>query len=233
MSLPQRAKPSPLWLGIFPKRRTERGTTRISRVPCEKAKRGCASRVPLPPGVTACRARGVLVERATPPFSPLVRHRRGKRCRQRCRPFASPFGEVALCRTFCRAFTNGFSTAVRSRPALIRRLAVPNREMRSRNHVLSFQFLAVLQFNPLLSGPGVDLDSFAGQCRLQPGAGFEGLQALTRPPPNGMNHKFAHSSSKNPMPTLSLHIGLVKCIRTKARQNFRACLLRQEGKEKR
>ena len=53
---------------------------------------------------------------------------------------------------------------MRSRPALIRRLAVPNREMQSRNHVLSLQFLAVLQFTPLVSGLGVDLDSFAGQC---------------------------------------------------------------------
>ena len=94
--LSQRAEPSPLWFRTFRERRIGRGTTRISRVPCEKAKRGCASRVPLPPGLAACRARGVLVERATPPFSPLVRHRRGKRCRQRCRPFASPFGEVAL-----------------------------------------------------------------------------------------------------------------------------------------
>ena len=42
----RRAEPSPLWFGTFPKRRIRRGTTRISRVRCEKAKRGCASRVP-------------------------------------------------------------------------------------------------------------------------------------------------------------------------------------------
>ena len=34
----------------------------------ETAKRGCASRVPLPPGAAARRTRGVLVEGATPPF---------------------------------------------------------------------------------------------------------------------------------------------------------------------
>ena len=48
----------------------------------------------------------------------------------------------------------------------------------------------------------------------------------TRPTPNSMNHKLAQSSSKNPMPSIYLHIGLVKCIRMKARQNFRACLFR-------
>ena len=41
----QRAEPSPLWFGTFPKRRMGRGITRISRVPCDKAMRGCASRV--------------------------------------------------------------------------------------------------------------------------------------------------------------------------------------------
>ena len=44
----QRAEPSPVWSGTFPKRRTGRGTTRISRVRCETAMRGFASRVPLP-----------------------------------------------------------------------------------------------------------------------------------------------------------------------------------------
>ncbi len=44
--LSQRAEPSPLWLRILPKRRIRRGTTRISRVRCGKAKRDCASRVP-------------------------------------------------------------------------------------------------------------------------------------------------------------------------------------------
>ena len=38
--------PSPLWLRTSPKRRIRPGTTRISRVRCGKAKRGCASRVP-------------------------------------------------------------------------------------------------------------------------------------------------------------------------------------------
>ena len=38
--------PSPLWWGSSLKRCTRRGTTRISRVRCGKAKRGCASRVP-------------------------------------------------------------------------------------------------------------------------------------------------------------------------------------------
>ena len=45
--LSQRAEPPPLWLATFPKRRIRRGTTRISRVRYGKAKRGCASRVPL------------------------------------------------------------------------------------------------------------------------------------------------------------------------------------------
>ena len=57
------------------------------RVPCEKAMRGFASRVPLPPGATARRTRGVLVEGATPPFSPLVRHRGGVNGP----PFGPPF----------------------------------------------------------------------------------------------------------------------------------------------
>ena len=96
----QRAKPSPLWFGTFPKRRIRRGTTRISRVGCEKAKRGCASRVPLSPGETARRTRGVLVERATPPFSALVRHKGGARVEARVEtraaPFCPPFGGGSL-----------------------------------------------------------------------------------------------------------------------------------------
>ena len=92
----QRAAPSPLWCGTFPKRRTRRGTTRISRVGCGKAKRSCASRVPLPPDATARRTRGVLVVRATPPFWSLVRHGGGQRWRPRWPPFAPPCGEVAL-----------------------------------------------------------------------------------------------------------------------------------------
>ena len=66
--LSQRAEPSPLSFGTSPKRRMGRGITRISHVPCEKAKRGGASRVPPSPGATARRTRGVLVEGATPLF---------------------------------------------------------------------------------------------------------------------------------------------------------------------
>ena len=65
--LSQRAEPSPVWFRTFRERPIGRGTTRISRVPCDKAKRGCASRVPLPPGVTARRTRGVLVGRLRRP----------------------------------------------------------------------------------------------------------------------------------------------------------------------
>ena len=64
----QRAEPSPLRFGTFPKRRIRRRRTSIFRVRYGKAKRGCASRVPLSPGAPARRARGVLVEGATPPF---------------------------------------------------------------------------------------------------------------------------------------------------------------------
>ena len=64
----QRAGHSPLWLETFTKRRIRRGTTRISRVRCEEAMRGCASRVPPSPDGAARRTRGVLVEGATPLF---------------------------------------------------------------------------------------------------------------------------------------------------------------------
>ena len=47
--LSQRAGHSPLWLETFTKRRIRRGTTRIFVVRCDKAKRGCASRVPPSP----------------------------------------------------------------------------------------------------------------------------------------------------------------------------------------
>ena len=69
--------PSPLWSETFPKRRIRHGTTRICRVRCGRAKRGCASRVPPSHGATARRTGGVLVVRATPPFLALMRHRRG------------------------------------------------------------------------------------------------------------------------------------------------------------
>ena len=76
--LSQRAKPSPLWSNASPKRRTGSGTTRISRVPCDQPKRGCASRVFLPSVAAARRTGGVLVVGATPGFSALVRHERGQ-----------------------------------------------------------------------------------------------------------------------------------------------------------
>ncbi len=44
--LSERAEPSPLWSVAYPKRRTGRGTARISRVRCGKARRDCPSRVP-------------------------------------------------------------------------------------------------------------------------------------------------------------------------------------------
>ena len=84
----QRAEPSPLWLRTSPKPSIRRGTTRISGVRCGKAKRGCASRVPLTPGVTARRTGGVLVVRATPPFLALVRHAGGQRGTGVGTPFA-------------------------------------------------------------------------------------------------------------------------------------------------
>ena len=64
----QRAERFPLWLETFTKRRIRRGRTSIFRVRCEEAMRGCASRVPLPPGAAARRTRGEKVEGATPLF---------------------------------------------------------------------------------------------------------------------------------------------------------------------
>ena len=75
--LSQRAEHSRLWLETFPKHLIRRGTTRIFRVLCDKAKRGCASRVPPSPGAAARRTRGVLVVGATPLFWPLMRHGAG------------------------------------------------------------------------------------------------------------------------------------------------------------
>ena len=66
----------PLWWWLYLESLIGRGPTRISRVRCDQAKRGYASRVPLPPGAAARRTRGVLVVRATR-FLALVRHRRG------------------------------------------------------------------------------------------------------------------------------------------------------------
>ena len=90
--LSQRAEPSPLWLRTLRERPIGRGTKRISCVRCGKAKRGCASRVPLPPGVTARRTGGVLVVRATPTFRPLLRHGGGQRGTGVGTPFAPPAG---------------------------------------------------------------------------------------------------------------------------------------------
>ena len=57
-----------MWLETFPKRRTGRGTTRISRVPCDKAKRGCASRVPLPARRNGVPCEGGAGGESDPPF---------------------------------------------------------------------------------------------------------------------------------------------------------------------
>ena len=92
--LSQRAAPSPLWFGIFPKRGIRRGITSIFRVLCDKAKRGWASHVPLSPGAPTRRTRGVLVEGATPfltaAAAPASVHRR-----TRWRTVNTPLGGVA------------------------------------------------------------------------------------------------------------------------------------------
>ena len=91
----QRAEPSPLWLRTLRERPIGRGTTRISRVRCDKAKRGWASRVPLPPGVTARRTGGVLVVRAPPLFGAGAPRGRAKEDRGRD-TLCPPCREVAL-----------------------------------------------------------------------------------------------------------------------------------------
>ena len=75
--LSQRAEPSPLWLEIFPKRLIRRGTTRISRVLCDKARRGWLR--PFRPRAARRRAasEGEMVVGATPEFWPLMRHGAG------------------------------------------------------------------------------------------------------------------------------------------------------------
>ena len=60
----QTAETSPLWSETSAKRRIRRETTRIFRVHCGKAKRDCASRIPLPSGAAARCTRGVQVEGA-------------------------------------------------------------------------------------------------------------------------------------------------------------------------
>ena len=76
--LSQRAAPSPLWFGIFPKRGIGRGITSIFRVLCDTAKRGCASHVPPSPGAPHERGAG---GGSDPPFfaagaAPASVHRR-------------------------------------------------------------------------------------------------------------------------------------------------------------
>ena len=92
----QRAEPSPLWSRACPKRRIRRGTTRNSRIRCEEAKRGCASRVPLLARRNgAPHGRGAGGE-SDPTFRPLVRHGEGQRGTGVGTPFAPTRGEVAL-----------------------------------------------------------------------------------------------------------------------------------------
>ena len=67
--LSQRAPPRRCGLGFAGKPSWDR----VFRLLCEKAKRGYASRVPLPCGAAARRTGGVLVEGVTPLFLPLVR----------------------------------------------------------------------------------------------------------------------------------------------------------------
>lgn len=54
----QWAEPLPLWRDTSPKRRIRRGTTRISRVRCEKEMGGCASRDPAEGCQTGLDSRG-------------------------------------------------------------------------------------------------------------------------------------------------------------------------------
>ena len=73
--LSQRAQPSLLWWSLYLEIRVGHGLAWIPRLLFDKAERGCAPRVPSAPGASVRRTRGVLVEGATPPFCPLVRHR--------------------------------------------------------------------------------------------------------------------------------------------------------------
>ena len=70
----QRAQPSLLWWSLYLEIRVGHGLAWIPRVLCDKTEQGGAPRVPSSPGASARRTRGVLVEGATPPFCPLVRH---------------------------------------------------------------------------------------------------------------------------------------------------------------
>ena len=73
--LSQRAQPSLLWWSLYLEIRVGHGLAWIPRLLFDKAERGCAPRAPSSPGASVRRTRGVLVEGATPPFLPLVRHR--------------------------------------------------------------------------------------------------------------------------------------------------------------
>ena len=89
----QRAQPAPLWCAAFPKLRMGRGLTRIPR---PSAARLQLARPRFGRTVRRAAPEGVLVEGATPLFSPLVRRGRGQRWTGLWPPFAPPFcGEVA------------------------------------------------------------------------------------------------------------------------------------------
>ncbi len=95
-SFSQRAEPSPLWFGCCPKRRMGRGTTRISRVRCDKAKRGWASRV-----ARVARRNGAPYGRgdggeSDPPFFPAGAPRAREKVSAKVSALCPPFGEVAL-----------------------------------------------------------------------------------------------------------------------------------------
>ena len=90
--LSQRAEPSPVWCGTFPKRRIRHGTTRIPRVGCGKAKRGCASRVP-----PLARRNGAPHERGAGGESdPTLLTAGAARGRTKVAALCPPCGEVAL-----------------------------------------------------------------------------------------------------------------------------------------
>ena len=73
--------PSLLWSGLYLEILIGSRLARIPRILCDKAKRGCASRVPASPSASARRTGGKKVEGATPPIfaagaAPASVHRR-------------------------------------------------------------------------------------------------------------------------------------------------------------
>ncbi len=83
-------------VGDFPKRCTRRGTTRISRVRCDKAKRGWASRV-----ARVARRNGAPHGRgdggeSDPPFFAAGAPRAREKVSAKVSALCPPFGEVAL-----------------------------------------------------------------------------------------------------------------------------------------